>query len=137
MKITDEDIVKTQPQPLASRSSFNNRPKNIQTPTEVMDVLPWPSGYGFAGGEIWWQRVLSHTDRERLDDLIGLALLDKQICDRLLVEHDLVLLATFGLSEQAQGWLRNIQASTLKELAQAIVDTTQFDYTKASSSEAA
>ena len=46
------------------------------TNSVVMDVLPWPSGYGFNGGDAWWQHTLSQSERERLDDLLGLALLD-------------------------------------------------------------
>ena len=96
--------------------------------TEVMDVLPWPKGYGFAGGESWWRRVLSQSDRERLDNLIGLALLDSKICERLVVKRDRALLTTFGLSEQAQDWLMGIKASTLKDFAQAIVNANETPY---------
>ncbi len=87
----------------------------------VMDVLPWPNGYGFRGGEVWWQYVLSQSERERMDDLLGLALLDKDICEELVVKRDVSLLAAFGLSEDTQEWFIHIKASTLKELAQGIL----------------
>lgn len=103
----------------------------------VMDVLPWPSGYGFNGHGTWWQHVLSQNERERLDNLIGLALLDNDVCERLVTKRDRALLSAFGLSEQTQNWLKNIAASTLKELAQAIVEATRPGYFDAISSEAA
>jgi hypothetical protein len=103
----------------------------------VMDVLPWPGGYGFAGHSTWWQHVLSQSERERLDNLIGLALLDNEVCERLVTKRDRALLSAFGLSEQTQDWLKNITASTLKELAQAIVEATRPGCLDALSSEAA
>ncbi len=81
----------------------------------VMDVLPWPNGYGFKGGDTWWQHTLSQSERERLDDLLGLALLDKDVCEQLVVKRDSSLLAAFGLSEETQQWFARIKASTLKE----------------------
>lgn len=103
----------------------------------VMDVLPWPSGYGFNGHGMWWQHILSQNERERLDSLIGLALLDSDVCERLVTKRDRALLSAFGLSDQTQNWLKNIAASTLKELAQAIVEATRPGYPDALSSEAA
>ncbi len=87
----------------------------------VMDVLPWPNGYGFAGGDNWWRHTLGQTERERLDNLVGLALLDAGICEQLVTKRDPSLLSTFGLSGQTQDWLKSAPASTLKELAQLIV----------------
>ena len=87
----------------------------------VMDVLPWPNGYGFTGGDVWWQHTLSQSERERLDDLLGLALLDKNVCEQLVVKRDPSLLGAFDLSEDTQRWLAGIKASTLKELAQAVL----------------
>jgi hypothetical protein len=104
---------------------------------EVMDVLPWPKGYGFTGGDMWWRNVLSQSERERLNNLIGLALLDDKICDRLVTKRDPDLLSTFGLSEQAQKWLIGIEAATLKDFAQAIAAATNLPYLDASSPEAA
>jgi hypothetical protein len=90
-----------------------------------MDVLPWPSGYGFTGGDTWWRNVVSQSERERLDNLIGLALLDNEVCDQLVSKRDSTLLSVFGLSKQTQDWLKSLQAGTLKELAQLIVAATK------------
>ena len=87
----------------------------------VMDVLPWPNGYGFSGGDAWWDNTLRQTERERLDNLLGLALLDNKVCEQLVVKHDTSLLAAFGLSEDTQRWLAGIKASTLKEFARAVL----------------
>lgn len=102
-----------------------NRTTPSTTPI-VMDVLPWPSGYGFNGADAWWQHTLKQSERERLDDLLGLALLDNTICEQLVVKRDPSLLRTFDLSEDTQRWLVGIQASTLKEFAQAIVAASAY-----------
>ena len=117
-----------------SSPQLHVNPNGVTRPamTEVMDVLPWPKGYDFAGGESWWRRVLSQSDRERLDNLIGLALLDSKLCERLVVNRDRSLMSSFGLSEQAQEWLVNIKASTLKDFAQAIVASSHSAYDVAS-----
>ncbi|SRR5258708_23510725 len=97
--------------------------KNItarNTPV-VMDVLPWPGGYGFVGGDAWWEHTLSQGERERLDDLLGLALLDKAVCEQLVMRRDPSLLDAFGLSAETQRWLTGIEVSTLKEFAQAVL----------------
>jgi|SRR4051794_14568797 len=87
----------------------------------VMDVLPWPAGRGFRGADAWWDYVLTKDERQRLDQLLGLALLDQSICKRLLEGHDKSLFNKFGLSESTQNWLESIQANSLTELAEAIV----------------
>lgn len=98
------------------------------TVTEVMDVFPWPNGYGFAGSDSWWQRVLSQSDFERLDNLIGLALLDHNLCERLVVQRDRSLMSSFGLPEHVQNWLLSIKASTLKDFAEAIMSATNTPF---------
>ena len=90
-----------------------------QTPT--MDVLPWPSGHGFQGANLWWELVRSKEERKRLDNLMGLALLDEDICRRLLKDRDASLFAAFGLAQETQMWLRSINATTLVEFAEAIL----------------
>jgi hypothetical protein len=77
------------------------------TPSVVMDVLPWPSGYGFGGRDNWWRHVFSQSERE------------------LVTKRDPALLSVFGLSKQTQDWLKSLQAGTLKELAQLIVAATK------------
>ena len=87
----------------------------------VMDVLPWPDGHGFSGTGAWWEYVLSKDEQRRLDHLLGLALLDDDIQNRLVHERDDSLMATFGLSDETRAWLHSLAATTLTELAQAIV----------------
>jgi len=88
----------------------------------VMDVSPWPQGNGFTGGKAWWDYVLSKGEKQRLDNLMGLALLDENIQVRLLKERDSSLLMAFGLSDETQHWLRGVKATSLVELAQAIIE---------------
>lgn len=90
----------------------------------VMDVLPWPQGHGFSGSNAWWEYVLSKDESRRLDNLMGIALLDENVSQRLLNDRDDSLFASFGLSSETRAWLRGIQATSLVELAQAIVSKT-------------
>lgn len=101
-------------------------PNLKQTPT--MDVLPWPQGHGFQGTGAWWDYVRSKEERKRLDNLMGLALLDEDICRRLLKDHDSSLYTAFGLSPDTQAWLRSIPAVTLVELAEAIINGPHSQY---------
>ena|SRR5579859_4828586 len=94
-----------------------------QDKSPVMDVLPWPDGYGFSGSGAWWEYVLSKDEQRRLDNLMCLALLDEDIQVRLVIERDDSLMATFGLSEATRAWLHSLQATSLTELAQAIVSS--------------
>lgn len=87
----------------------------------VMDVLPWPKGQGFTGADAWWDYVLTKDEEQRLDHLMGLALLDEAICKKLLIERDPALLKAFGISDDTQRWLRTIPATSLVEFAQAIL----------------
>ena len=92
-----------------------------RTNSVVMDVLPWPNGYGFNGGDGWWAHTLSQSERERLDDLLGLALLDKSVCHQLVEQRDSSLFDAFALSAETQRWLAGIKANSLKEFAQAVL----------------
>ncbi|MBZ0301804.1 MAG: hypothetical protein K8J31_18800 [Anaerolineae bacterium] len=96
--------------------------------TPTMDVLPWPNGHGFQGTTAWWDYVNSKEERKRLDNLMGLALLDSDICRRLLKDRDASLLAAFELSPATQACLRSIQAATLTEFAEAIMAGPQGQY---------
>jgi uncharacterized protein GlcG (DUF336 family) len=87
----------------------------------VMDVLPFPQGRGFSGADAWWDYVLGKEERKRLDQLMGLALLDRDIHDRLVEQRDHALMDAFHLSAETQAWLRAIPARSLTELAQAVV----------------
>lgn len=91
--------------------------------TMVMDVSPWPHGKGFHGGKEWWDYVSSKDERKRLDHLLGMALLDESIRRRLIDERDESLFVAFGLSEATRQWIRRIDAVSLCDLAQAVIDT--------------
>jgi hypothetical protein len=54
---------------------------------------------------------------------MGLALLDTEIRDQLIDQRDHTLFEAFGLSSETQTWLSSLDASTLVELAKAIVST--------------
>ncbi|RMF77862.1 MAG: hypothetical protein D6737_16500 [Chloroflexi bacterium] len=89
--------------------------------TPVMDVTPWPAGQGFSGADDWWQYMLSQDEKHRLDHLMGLALINDDVGQRLLEDCDGSLLDAFELSEETRHRLRSIKASSLVELAQALV----------------
>lgn len=93
--------------------------------TPIMDVSPWPTGHGFEGASIWWEGMTRKDEMQRLDNLMGVALLDEDVRHRLVKERDTSLLAAFGLSKETQAWLREVKAATLAELAQAIVVRTR------------
>jgi len=92
-----------------------------------MDVSPWPEGRGFAGASTWWEFVMGKEEKQRLDSLMGVALLDDDVRYRLVNERDSSLLSAFGLSKETQSWLREIKAGTLAEFAQAIVSRAQTE----------
>ena|SRR5579859_6904625 len=87
----------------------------------VPHVLPGADRSGFAYGDVWRQHTLSQSERERLDDLVGQALLDQEVHDRLLIQRDPSLFDTFNLSDETRRWCATVQANTLKEFAQAII----------------
>ncbi len=94
---------------------------SLMDQTPVMDVSPWPHGHGFTGARSWWEYIISKEERQRLDNLMGIALLDEDVCERLVCKRDDALLSAFGLSEKTRSWLHAINANSLDELAKAIV----------------
>jgi hypothetical protein len=86
-----------------------------------IDVLAGPPGYNFAEAGVCREHTLSEEDRQELDRLLGAALLDEATCQRLLCERDDSLLAEFVLSEETRAWLHTIWATSLVELAQAVI----------------
>lgn len=71
------------------------------------------------------RHVLTQSDRHALDNLMGVALLDADVRHRLVYERDNSLFAAFSISGETQNWLRGIQATSLVELARAILDDSQ------------
>lgn len=86
----------------------------------ITDVSPWPNGKGFTGGNAWWKHVLSQDERTRLDNLMGIALLDAEVGKQLLTGKNDALFSAFGLSEETRQRLQSIQANSLVDFAQAI-----------------
>lgn len=87
----------------------------------VTDITPWPGGSGFSGASAWWDYMLGKEEQRRIDDMMGIALLNEEVRERLVNERDDSLLAAFGLSERTRKRLRAIHARSLDELAQALV----------------
>ncbi len=71
--------------------------------------------------------VLSSDEIQRLDKLLGTALVDDGIYRRLLFQRDETLFAEFEITDRTQSWLRNLPATSLYELAQAIIPTFASD----------
>lgn len=94
-----------------------------QSQSMVVDLSPFPNGKGFQGGQDWWDYVLSKDEQKRVDQLLGIALLDQTVCDRLVDERDESLLNAFGLSEGTIQWFQRVNASTLQDLAEAVLRT--------------
>jgi hypothetical protein len=89
--------------------------------TPIMDVSPWPDGRGFTGAQDWWNYVMAKDEKQKLDNLMGLALLDEDVCERLVNQRDRSLYKAFGLSAETQAWLSRVKVSSLPELAEAII----------------
>lgn len=86
----------------------------------VPSSTSWPNGRGLKGGSSWWEYVLNKDEKQRLDNLMGTALIDEGVCGKLLA-GDEKLLQSFGISPETGRWLRGVQASNLTELAQAVI----------------
>jgi hypothetical protein len=92
--------------------------------TPGVEVSLWPERHGFESADAWWD-VMDKAEKQRLDNLMGIALLDTEVRDRLVNKRDKSLLTAFGLSQETQNWIREINATSLIELAQAIVSKVQ------------
>ena len=97
----------------------------------VLHILPNGNRPGLAYGDVWQQHTLSQRERERLDDLVGQALIDQDVHDRLLIQRDPSLLEAFNLSDETQRWCATVEASTLKEFAEAIIAAATPRYERA------
>lgn len=71
-------------------------------------------------GQGYHNMSLKLEERQKLDRLFGVALVDNRTCDRLL-RFDDALLNEFNLCGDTQAWLRTFRAGSLNELAEAIV----------------
>jgi len=96
--------------------------------TNVMDISTRSSAKQLDGSREWLDDMLSRDEMRRLDNHMGVALLDTDVRNRLVNERDQSLFVAYGLSERTQNWLHEVQARTLNELARAIVSRTQSAY---------
>jgi len=85
----------------------------------VVDV--WPNSLAFGNADVWEAPALTQTEGDQLDQLVGLALLDSSVADRLVVQRDPALLDTFNLTNDTRQWLSELRVGSLEELAQAIL----------------
>jgi hypothetical protein len=92
------------------------RAVNSSMTPPVTDVVPWPQGAGFEGSDAWWAYVVRQPERQRLDLLLALALLDPEI-EHLLLERNQALLERFQLSEATCCDLRRWNGADLTDLA--------------------
>lgn len=67
--------------------------------------------------------LIATDDLTRLDRLFGLALLNQNFRDRLLVERDEHLLEEFNVTEPVRRWFCQLPANSLSELAQHVVES--------------
>lgn len=65
---------------------------------------------------------ISGRERARLDRLIGMALVDKDVHRRLIDVRDPALLKEFGLSMDLQSMLLQAPAQSLSALAEAVYE---------------
>ncbi len=70
--------------------------------------------------EVWHGFLLDNDEKRRIDSLMGSALLDDVVYERLVNQRDPSLMSSFGLSLETQDWLLSIKAASLEELAQEI-----------------
>lgn len=67
------------------------------------------------------ESAASHQDKQILDEVIGMALLDTRVHEQLLNGGADELLLRLGLSLEMRDWLGNRRASSLEDLAKAIL----------------
>ena len=65
--------------------------------------------------------LLIEDEREKLDRLIGSAMLDSETYNRLVVERDAALFEEFALSPVSRHFISGLQTVSLAEIADAIV----------------
>jgi hypothetical protein len=91
----------------------------------VLDITSWSGKRGFSGADEWWNHVRNQDERHRLDNLLGVALLDENVRRRLVDNRDAELLNAFGLSESTKWWIGSLSASSLSDIAREVAETFQ------------
>lgn len=75
----------------------------------------------FQRPSVWQGFLVTNDEKQRIDRMMGSALLDETLCHRLVKDRDTSIMSAFNLSTETQRWLCSIRASSLDEMAQAIV----------------
>jgi hypothetical protein len=86
----------------------------------VLDLCPWPTGFGFQGAADWWFYVTSRNEEEKLDLLLAAALLNNDVREKLL-NHDLSLFDRFQFSPETLILLSQMRAETLTKLCKGLI----------------
>jgi hypothetical protein len=66
-------------------------------------------------------RPFTRTERASIDTLLGTALVDQAVSERLVQKRDTAFLTANGLSLPVQRWLKNLSANSIAEIAQAVI----------------
>lgn len=77
--------------------------------------------FKFQRPNVWPGFLLSQEERQRIDRMMGCAMLDDTLCRRLVKDRDTAVMSAFELSIETQNWLCSMSVSTLDEMAQEIV----------------
>lgn len=86
----------------------------------VLDITSVGGKRGFTGADEWWSHVRNQDEHRRLDNLLGVALLDENVRRRLVDNRDDELLNAFGLSESTKWWIGTLSASSLSDIAREV-----------------
>lgn len=68
----------------------------------------------------WHGFLLTESERQGLNQMLGSAFMDDAICARLVQQRDPALMTAFGLSIETQQWLTEIHAESLEALAEEL-----------------
>jgi len=77
--------------------------------------------FGFYQEPVSVVRPFTTIERASIDALLGTALVDQAVCERLIHKRDTAFLTANGLSQPVQRWLKNLSASSIAEIAQAVI----------------
>jgi hypothetical protein len=76
--------------------------------------------YGVHQDPVGVVRPFTPTERASIDALLGTALVDQAVHERLVYERDTAFLTANGLSLPVQRWLKSLAVNSLVEIAQAV-----------------
>lgn len=87
-----------------------------------MNANPWPD----SGAESWHEDVRGRCKMDRIHALITAALLDEDIQQGVLQSDDKALFEKFGLGDDVRRWFQSLEAASIEEIAQAVMDAPAF-----------